>query len=82
MMPIYVVYEADCHGSYDSMVIKHMTTSKREAKSFYDTYKGGYGLSGTDYNLHLALYENRAEDMNSESNILREFEPVESTGNE
>jgi len=82
MMPIYVIYEADCHRSYDSMIIKHMTTLKREAKDFFDTYKKNYHLTKTDYNLYLAVYENNAIDMSDESNILRELEELESTENE
>ena len=78
MRMIYVVYEADVYKSYDSIIIKHMSTDKAGTKKFYDKYKASY-IEDTGYNFFFAKYENEADLQSEESNILRDLDDIEST---
>jgi hypothetical protein len=77
MKPLYIIYEADLHESYDSMVIKFIGP-QRIAKKLYDKSKKRYMNSGSDYQLIFGVYE-PLECPEMDNNILKEISKIDSS---
>lgn len=78
MNTIYIVYECDSHRSYDSVVIKYMTTAKVKAKAFYNYYKQNY-VDDSSWFFNLGYYEMDIDSCSDESNAVRDIDLLIST---
>lgn len=77
-MKIYVIYECDAYRSFDSFVLKWMTTAKTKAENFYKDHRSEY-VDDRSWFFNLAYYEVTEGDSDSESNVLRELELILTT---
>jgi hypothetical protein len=77
MKTIYVVYETDNHQSLDSVCIKVLTTSKKEAKKFYNTNKKDYE---NDWYLILSKLESTT-DFSIDNNLIRDLDIIKQSKN-
>ena len=76
---IYVIFESDELDSYSNRVIKHMTTSKKEAIKFFTEYRKEYDSIHESYNLQVATYNNKGEDQSDGSDIIRDLQTIITT---
>lgn len=79
MTTIYFIYEIDGNDSYDSIVIKHVTTNLEEAEQFWNDYNESY--IDSDWNFILAEYNNTSSSQSDRSNILRDLNVLFNTEN-